>query len=120
MSKIRAEVEELKSIERELKIMRLKGRTLRERKNNLEQSIADFLKSKQQIGVQDGDSNIVLQEKLKSVHKKEKDRTNDALNVLEKYGIRHADKVLEEILTARKGEQTSVTKIKIQKIKSSN
>ncbi len=117
MSRIKSEVDEIKAIDRELKNLRERGAALRKRKVELEASIADFLKSKEQIGVQDGDSNIILDEKLKVGHKKAKDKDSDALSVLKKYGIRHADDVLKEILEARRGEPTTVTKIKIQRVK---
>jgi hypothetical protein len=114
---IQSYVSELESIKIELKSLNEKRKKLKFREHELEHNIADFLKSKDQIGVKYQGSKILLEQKEKRVNKKNKDKDNDAINILTNYGLSEPQKVLNEILEARKGEKVQTDKLKIQKIK---
>ena len=58
-----------------------------------------------------------LNSKPKHKTKKKADQKADAINVLKQNGIEDAEKVLDEILTARKGSPTEHTKLKFKKYK---
>lgn len=113
---IQSYVNELESIKIELKSLNEKRRKLKTREHELENNIADFLKSKDQVGVKYQGSKIILEQKEKRVNKKNKDKDMDAINVLLNYGLNDPQKVLNEILEARKGEKVQTDKLKIQKI----
>jgi hypothetical protein len=113
---IQSYVIELERIKTELKFLNEKKRKLKSREQELENNIASFLKSKQQTGVKYQDSKIILEKKEKRVNKKNKDKDMDSINILMTYGLNDPQKVLNEILEARKGEKIQTDKLKIQKL----
>lgn len=115
---IQSYVTELESIKIELKILNEKKRKLKLREHELENNIATFLKSKEQMGVKYQGSKIVLEQKEKRANKKNKDKDIDSINILMNYGLNDPQKVLNEILEARKGEKVQTDKLKIQKLSS--
>jgi hypothetical protein len=113
---IREEIKELEAIKYRLKQINKEANDLRKRSKVIEQSIAEFLNARNLPGVKD-DSGIaiVVEEKILRAHKRNKDRDNDALQILEKYGVHSPEKVLKEVLDARKGEEKRGHKIKLSK-----
>lgn len=112
---IKSDVQEFQAIQAELKSINKHRRTLLNRIKELEKNIADFLISKEQPGMRYLDKKIILKEKQKCT-KKPKDRNSDAVEVLRRYGIyENPDRVLEEIMNARKGPVVPVPTIKITK-----
>lgn len=115
---IKSAVAELEAIRSELKNLGLRRKALKEREKIIEHEIASYLKSKEQPGVKHQGMAIVLEEKEVASHKKAKDRDADAILVLERYNIPDAQKVLAELLDARKGDLKITEKLKVKKIKS--
>lgn len=114
---IKADVAELETIRMELKLVAEKRKKLKQRELAIQTRIAEYLKSKDQPGVKHQGTAIILEEKEKHSHKKAKERDADAIQVLEKHGIQDAEKVLKEIMEARKGEPILKESLKIQKYK---
>lgn len=116
---IQTDVTELQRIREELKLLSQKRKKLVEREKIIKAKIASFLKAKDQPGVKYQGTAIILEEKECPKPKKNKERDADAMSVLEKYGIQDTQKVLQELLEARKGEKTIKESVKIQTYKQS-
>jgi hypothetical protein len=117
---IKSDVLELEGIRLELKSLTLKRKKLKEKEKIVESRIAEFLESKNQPGVKHAGTAVLLQKQEKFPSKKPKEQTQASLAVLEKNGIRDAERILKELMDARKKEESIVKQsIKIQKIKNS-
>lgn len=112
---IRSDVQELENIKLEIKNLNCKKKKLREREKALEISISEYLKSKETPGVKFQGTAVILEQKEIRNSKKPKQRDSEAINILEKYGIKSPEKVLTELLEARKGEKIISSKIKMKK-----
>lgn len=114
---IQGQVNELKSIHNELTLIRKRGSTLRKRAKQLEEEIDAYLDSKDQPGLKYKGMAIIRENKPKRKIKKKADQKTDSINVLEQHGIDNPEKVLEEILEARRGSPTEQRKLKFKKYK---
>lgn len=114
---IKSDVMELESIRAEIKSLSARRKKLKEKEKDVEARIKDYLHSKGQHGVKHHGTAIILEEKETRGPKKTKERTQDAICVLEKYGISNADQVLKEIMEARKGDPIPKSKLNIKKYK---
>lgn len=114
---IKSDVAELESIRTELKHINIRRKVLKEKEKQVEARISLFLKSKDQIGVKHQGMAVIIEEKEKCEPKKLKDRDTDAINVLEKHGIKDADKVFAELMQARKGDKILMEKLYVRKLK---
>ena len=115
---IKSDVAELESIRSEIKYLNQKKKNLREKEKQVESRISMFLKSKDQIGVKHQGLAVVMEAKEVSGPKKTKDRNTDAISVLERYGIREAEKVLAELMNARRGDKIITEKLSVKKLTS--
>lgn len=114
---IKNDVYELESIRNEIKVLNIKRKKLKEKEKQVEIRISEYLKSKEQPGVKYQGTAILLEEKEKPLPKKAKERDMDSISVLEKYGIENPDKVLKELLNARKGDKIVKESLRITKYK---
>jgi hypothetical protein len=117
---IKADVIELESIRSEIKLLNIRRKKLKQAEKIVEERISQYLKAKEQPGLKHQGTAVILEEKEMPGPKKNKDRDNDAISVLKKYGIQDSEKILKEILDARKGTGVLKQKLKIQKYKNSN
>lgn len=117
---IKADVSELESIRLEIKAINDKRKKLKQQEKDVEHRISQYLKAKDQPGVKHHGTAIILEEKEHSGHKKPKERDSDAMSVLEKYGIQDTQKVLNEIMKARKGQTIIKETLKIRKLKNNH
>lgn len=114
---IRADVQELQAIRAELHSLAQKRKKLKEQEEKVTERIQEYIKAKELPGVKFQGTAVVMEEKEKHGNKPNKERDADAKNVLEQYGVKDSDKVLKEILEARKGDKQPVTKLKLKRIK---
>ena len=114
---IKADVTELENIRVEIKSLNDRKKKLKEKEKVVELRIAEYLKAKDQPGVKHRGTAIIPEEKERPGPKKPKDRDNDAMQVLEKYGVQDTQKALKEILEARKGDAILKESLKIKKYK---
>ena len=110
-------VNELRSINTEIKRLTQETSSLRKRAKIVEQDIISFLDEKDQPGVKFQDTAIVLETKQKYTYKGKKDKEEDSLRVLEECGISNSKEVLEQLKRAGKGGEFETKKIKITKLK---
>lgn len=114
---IKADVEELRIIQIELKTMTERRKKLKQRETLVKERISAFLQSKDQPGVKTADMAIRLEQKETHERLKPKDKDQLSISILEKYGIKDSSKVLEELMEARKGNTIMTEKLTIQKMK---
>jgi indole-3-glycerol phosphate synthase len=113
---IQACVIEIKAIQLELKSLNEQRKKLKNREKQLENEIKNFLKQKEQHGIKHQDTVIILEEKECKSSKGAKERENDSIRVLEKYGIRDPNGLLKELNEARHGPKVVKEKLKISKL----
>lgn len=116
MSEIVSAVQEIDTIDKEIKALRLSLSRLNNRKKALESNIIDFLDKKDQPGLKYKDITIISEEKDRHFRLKKKDKLQKGKNILQKYGVPSSDKLLEELLNL-KGEAVPYKKVKIHKLK---
>jgi hypothetical protein len=114
---IKADIRELSDLKNEIKILQAKLKNLRKQAVVVQDRITLYLKSKETPGVKYEGNVILLEQKEKAKNKPNKQKEIDAIRILENYGIKDSQKVLTEILQARKGDMELKTKLKIEKIK---
>ncbi len=114
---IQGKVNELNSIQNELKSLRIRGATLRKRAKIIEEEIDEYLDMKDQPGLKYKGSAIFRETATKRRIKKKIEQRSDAIDVLEKHGVDDPDKILDEIIEARRGSPTEHRKLKFKKIK---
>ena len=113
---IQGKINEVNSIKNELKSLRTRGSVLRTRIKQIEKEIEEYLDSKDQPGLKYKGIAIIRELKTKRRIKNKTDQQVDAINVLEKYGITNAKKVLEELMESKKGEPSEQRKLVFKKI----
>lgn len=114
---IRSWVQELQAIRAELHSLAQKRKKLKDDEKKVTENIQEYIRAKELPGVKFQGTAVVMEEKEKHGNKPNKERDADAKNVLEQYGIKDSEKVLKEILEARKGDKQPVTKLKLKRIK---
>lgn len=107
---------QLKSLQAESKRLNQLNKKVRKEINETKKTIAEYLRSKDQPGVKYQGEAIILQNKPKRVYKPKKDKDEDAIRILEKYGISNPKEALEEILDSRRGEEVEIEEIKIKRL----
>tara|TARA_B110000908_G_C10001417_1_gene334295 strand:+ start:229 stop:600 length:372 start_codon:yes stop_codon:yes gene_type:complete len=114
---IQGKVNELNSIQNELKSLRIRGATLRKRAKQIEEEIDEYLDLKEQPGLKYKGTAIIRETATKRRVKKKVEQRSDALYVLERHGVESPEKILDEIMEARRGSPTEHRKLKFKKIK---
>jgi hypothetical protein len=113
---IRDTFTELQSIKTEMKRLKSEIKTLREAEKKAEYKIREYLMEKGEPGFKLQGTAVILEEKEIRTKKNNKEKNEDALYILEKYGItENKEKILNELLEARKGDLQTTKKLKIQK-----
>ena len=60
---------------------------------------------------------ILVEEKSSHARKKKSEQQQASISILQKYGIDNPEYVLNELLSARQGEEISIPKVKVKPIK---
>lgn len=117
---IKADVRELELIRQELVQLRKRIKLLKDKEAKVEERIQTYILNNDLPGVKDKETGtaIIFEEKNARAPKKVKEKDTDSTEVLARYGVANPEKVLQEILEARKGEAILKQKLKIQKVKS--
>lgn len=113
---IRGKVEELQSIKREITASCKRTSKLRKREKELKIEIDEYLTYKDQPGLKYGNMAIIRDTKPTRKPKKKKERERDSIDVLGKY-VDDPEKVLLELLEARRGNLTDNYRIMVKPIK---
>jgi len=111
---ISGDVDELKGLQQEIKKTRGELKKLRDLEKKSQLKIINFLKEKDQPGVNYKGDEIKLDTKFSKKPKKQV--IEDSIDILEKYGINDAQKLLDELALARKGDDDEIDILKINPI----
>lgn len=116
---IQSLINEIQAIHFKIKEISKESKILRNRAKNIEKMIAEYLDSKQQIGIKYKDISVVLENKLKKIPKKKKEQDDDSLSILRERGMNaiEAENLLKKLSEARQGIQESKTCIKFKILK---
>ena len=114
---IRTDVQELENLQLEIKSLRNRIKSLKQKEKQTSIRISSFLKAREQPGVKFQGTAIILEEKPKALHKKQKDKDADTMLVLERLGVENPKEALLEILASRKGDLITSEKLKVKKYK---
>jgi hypothetical protein len=113
MSQIKSKMSELDSIKQELSRLNKQVTTLRKQKKEIEEFIQQYLKDNNKSGIKFNGKIISLKEGTKSIQKKLRDKRLDTTSILNDYGIRNCEEIVEKIIEAQKGNTTTNTTLKI-------
>lgn len=117
MSNIQQKIDELIIITTEIQKRNKDLQKLRIRKRNLEKEIYLYTSSNNLPGVKHNGRAILVEEKSSHARKKKSEQQQASISILQKYGINNPEIVLNELLTARQGEEISIPKVKVKAIK---
>ena len=107
-------MQQLKSLNTEIKRMNDALKKLRKTKRETEEHIQNFLKNKNLTQVRHNNNIISLTEKNKRERKTKQQKTQDTINILSKYGIRNTQSLVKEIMNAQQGEEIITEKLFIK------
>lgn len=110
-------VSELTLIMAEEKQVRAQAARLRTRRTALEAQIAKILRDSDDPGVKYHGLQIALEDKEVRHRKKKTEKIDGAKNVLKTNGVTNADRVLESVINALRGDKTVEQKLTVKKIK---
>ena len=110
-------LEELDGIKMELKAITVRRKKLNTRKIQIEDFVKDFLREKDQPGVKHNGIAYRLNDKPKRQTKKKQEQYTQSIDVLKKYGVQDSDKLLEELIEARRGYLIPSDNLEIKPIK---
>ena len=120
MSSIKSYVDEIERINAEISRNCKRNRDLRLRAKELENNIADYLKSKEQAGLKYNGTAIIIESKAKRVAKKKKDKERDVIELLSSLGVSDTTEAYKKLIDVQRGEEVDIEKLSFKKIKSSN
>ena len=113
---IRGYVNELEGIKREISMNLKRNRELRQRSNQLEKYIADYLKERNQPGVKLNETAVVVKEVTRRRQKNKSDFKESQLSVLAHHNIPNPELILEKLREAGLGEVTTKRCVKFHDI----
>jgi hypothetical protein len=117
MSNIKGYVTELKSLKNEIKVQQSSLKVLRQKAKQVEESIQEYLESKGQTGLKYKGMAIMVDHKEKRRRKKKQEQLEDSLSVLSRYDIDNPQRLLDDLMDARKGSPEPRKKLKFQTYK---
>jgi hypothetical protein len=106
---------ELDSLNKELTRLNKQLRDVRKQKEDIVNKVIEYLEKSGKSGIRYNGVVVSLQKDIKRDRKKMGEKKMDCKGVLEKYGIRNSDKMVEEIIESQKGAVANVSKLKINK-----
>ena len=106
---------ELESIKKELTRLNLLTKDLRGKKVELEERIQDYLlKNNIETGITFRGKLITVKQNTQRKAKNKMEKHQDTELILQKFGIRNASKLVEEILDAQRGHEIETNKLNIK------
>lgn len=107
------EVQELQSLNEEIKRVRARLRKLNDTKSKIENSILNYLDDNNQPGLRYNGKTIIAERKNKRAYKKKAEKYGDAERVIRQHGISDSKGVLEDILEAMRGDAVEKNVVKM-------
>jgi len=113
---IKSYVEELETIQAEIKRNNLKNLQLRQRSKKLETSIKEYLDEKGQLGLKYQGKAIIMEQKELRPSKKKKDKEEALLSFFEDLGVSDPKEAYSKLIEAQKQAPIEKTSIKFKKL----
>ena len=117
---ITGQINELKSIKKEIDRLSNQLRDLRKKKKVLENAITEFIDNQEQSGLKfKGEQYKIKTSQISDRKRTVDDKKSDGCSVLEKYGIsdKNANTIMKEIMSAMKGPPIEQKKLVVKNIK---
>ena len=111
------DLDELNNINLEIGRLTHAIREFRKQKKVVEDRVISFLKNQETQGVRYNDKAVILESKNIRNKKKKKEKLDEITSVLNKYGIKGTDNLIEEIMEAQRGNVESNECLKVVKRK---
>lgn len=109
-------VDELESINLEIKRNNMRNKQLRTRAKELEKNISEYLYSKNQTGLKYKGQAILVESKEVRTAKKKKEKQEDVISLLSQLGVSNPSDAYVKLLDIQKGEVVEKQKIKFAKL----
>ena len=113
---IKSYVDELQSVQSEIKRNNVRNRFLRKRAKELEFNITEYLAEKGQHGLKYQGRALIVENKEKRLTKKKKEKEADIISFFQDLGINDPEEAYKRLQETQKGEQIEEKKIKFKKI----
>lgn len=111
------DLDELNNINLEISRLTNAIREFRKQKKVVEDRVISFLKNQETQGVRYNDKAVILENKNSRNKKKKKEKLDELASVLNKYGIKGSDTLIQEIIEAQRGTVESNPCLKVVKRK---
>lgn len=109
-------VDELNQLKTEISRNNAINKKLRERCNNLQQLIKEYLQEKNQSGLKYNGQAILVENKEKRANKSKKEKEAAAINFLYSIGVSNAEEAYQQLEDAKKGDSMEETILKFKKL----
>jgi hypothetical protein len=116
---IKSYVDEIERINSEIKRNCKRNKELRTRAKELEKSITDYLKSKDQAGLKYNGTAIIIESKAKRPPKKKKEKEQDVMELLRNLGVSDTNNAYKQLIEVQKGNPVDAEKLSFKKIEPS-
>jgi hypothetical protein len=113
---IKMSVEELKSLNSEIRLNNIRNKELRKRVKELENSITTYLHIKEQNGLKYNGQAIVLEQRSKHTIKKKKEKEEDVRLWLSSLGVNDTDSAYEKLQEVLRGESIEHQQLKFKNL----
>jgi hypothetical protein len=107
------DLDELNNINLEIRRLTNTIREFRKQKKVVEDRVIAFLKNQETQGVRYNDQAVILDNKNIRNKKKKKEKLDEIHSVLNKYGIKSSDTLIQEIMEAQRGSIESNECLKV-------
>ena len=114
---IKSCVDELKSLNVEIKRNNFRNKELKKRVKDLENSITTYLNIKEQNGLKYDGQAIVIEQKSKHAVKKKKEKEEDIKSLLSSLGINDTYSAYEKLQEVQRGEAIEHQQLKFKNIR---
>ena len=116
---IKGYIDELTMLNTEIKRNNARNKQLRTRVKELEMGIAEYLNSKDQLGLKYNGRAVMVEQSERRPAKKKQEKREDIITLLKDFGVSDTEKAYDRLLEAQKGDPIEYQKVKIKQLKNS-
>lgn len=117
---IKPYVDEIDQIKAEIARNNARNKVLRQRMNELEKNITDYLTQSGHLGFKHNGKSVILENKEMRRPKKKKDKEEDTIEYLKKLGLSQPEEIYKKIQDIQKRSPVEETKLVFRKNKKLN
>jgi hypothetical protein len=113
---IRAYVDELDTINKEISANNARNRNLRRRLKEVERNITEYLRAKDQNGLKYNGKAIILERKERRPAKNKKSKQEDLINLLRDLGVADPVEAYDRVLDVQRGDPIEKFNLKVKNL----